>query len=173
MKFRYWLLAAIVLVALAVIFKPFTYRMTNSGHPIFQEVTIPKKNNMKVIIDTREIDKNFLNQQHSLGYSASSTSTTQGTTPAHPESVVMKNPFQKPVVLQVGSYTSADAAEKMVQQLKTKGYQAYQEKDDEVYHVYVGPILGLDKANQQKTSLEKDIQTKTVIMEYLPIKDLK
>lgn len=173
MKLRYWLLAAIVLVALAVIFKPFTFRMMNHDRPVFQEITIPKKNNTKVIIDTRDIDKNFSNQQHSLAYPTSSAPATQSTTPTHSGPVTMINPFQKPVVLQAGSFTSADAAGKVVQQLKTKGYQAYQEKEEGVYYVYVGPILGLDKANQQKTSLEKDTKMKTVIMEYLPIKDLK
>lgn len=164
MNFRRWLLVLIVVLALVVIFRPVLFKSRVDQHKSkIEELNIPHKNNTKVVIDTQAVNKTFSEQSNPLAYS-----TEQKIQPKKP---VLTKP-EKTFSLQVGSFSESNNAQQLVKQLRAKGYRAYSDKVEKSYKVYVGPVLGKQNIQHLKQKLEKQLQHKSLIVEYSPIKDM-
>lgn len=72
-------------------------------------------------------------------------------------------------VVQAGSFSSKENAQKMAFQLKEKGYTAYIEEivgDKTSYRVRIGPLLSKARAKQTAESLEKSLNVDGMILKY-------
>lgn len=74
----------------------------------------------------------------------------------HPDSASTSKPAEVgSYVVQVGAYSSADAAKQELKKLKAWGFKAYTEKAGDKVRVRVGPYADRDKADKVKSLLEK------------------
>lgn len=72
-------------------------------------------------------------------------------------------------VVQAGSFSSRENAEKLAGQLKAKGFSAYIEDiagDKPAYRVRIGPLLSKARAQQTAKSLKKSLNVEGMIVKY-------
>ncbi len=167
MNYKHLFLAVIVVVALLVIFKPLMYRALDpKPQKSMDEISIPKKSDTRVLLDTSTINKKTPHARDPLAYT-----TQQASDVAKPElKKVEKVPTEKAYVLQLASFQDKNKAKALVGMLRDKGFRAYQQQSDQVYRVFVGPVLGQDNLQSIKAKVKKETRYKPVSKEYLPLK---
>lgn len=69
-------------------------------------------------------------------------------------------------VIQIGSFSNKDNATKLVSDLRTQGYRAYERDSDEYSKVYVGPYPDKKAADDRQQGLEEIIGTPVKIIEF-------
>jgi len=69
-------------------------------------------------------------------------------------------------VIQIGSFSNKDNATKLVSELRTQGYRAYERISGEYSRVYVGPYPDKEAADGRQKGLEEIIGTPVKIIEF-------
>lgn len=77
-------------------------------------------------------------------------------------------------VIQVGSFSTAERASEIRDELLSSGYKAYvrilqaDTIDAEFHRVLVGPYLGADEVRQHQSEIDEILSLETILIDYVP-----
>lgn len=72
-------------------------------------------------------------------------------------------------LIALANFNDSANAEHLVEKLQELGFSAFINKDNNVYHVYVGPVLKIDEARELIAKIYEQTQLKGTLAAYDPV----